>query len=357
MEKNKSLIKKLNIIIILTLILTLINLVPVKAYASISETVPYAIRNVGSGKYLNVYGSRSTNGTNVTVYQRDYTSGQSWTAMKNAAGWYTFLPGSGVSKRLNVYGSTAQNGSRITIWAASGNSTQGWYLSALGGNQYIIRSANNTNLVLTASGTSNSSQVILRPYSSSNTLQRWALETISVGNMFQYMKSNEFPNGKYWTYNPANNSNDGTPSSSYRDGSNGYVGYSNVVKNGGYECYGYANYLAQRIFGKQPAKSGSYYWPRLGPGDNHRNFNGWEAITKESEITSVRPGDIIQVYYGTNSGHTAMVTSFQNGVVQVTEVWGSVDNKINWGYFNGSSSNSTLTAIKNRYITVVLRHP
>jgi len=172
------------------------------------------------------------------------------------------------------------------------------------------------------------------------------------------MKSNEFQNGKYWTYNPANNSNDGTPASSYRDGSNGYVGYSNVVQNGGYECYGYANYLAQRIFGKQPAKARSYSGNnRLTAANNHQFLNGWEAITVESEITSVRPGDIIQVYYGTNGGHTAMVTSFQNGVVQVTEVWGSVDNKINWGYFNGSSSNSTLTAIKNKYITVILRHP
>ena len=357
MEKNKSLIKKLNIIIILTLILTLINLVPVKAYASISETVPYAIRNVGSGKYLNVYGSRSTNGTNVTVYQRDYTSGQSWTAEKSS-GWYTFTPGSGVKTRLNVYGSSSQNGSRITIWAASGNRTQGWYLSALGGNQYIIRSANNSNLVLTASGTSNSSQVILRPYSSSNTLQRWALEIISVNNMFQYMKSVEFPDGKFWTYNPANNSNDGTPSSIFKLGQSGYVGYKGLVDLDGTGCYEFANYLGKRIFGSAPSTARSIRF--LTAADNNTFINGWRALTIESYITSVSPGDIIQVRYvkdGINNYHTAIVWKVENGIISVAEVWGSSQyrNEINWGFFNNKWS--TLQMIKDNSVMFLLKHP
>lgn len=67
-----------------------------------------------------------------------------------------------------------KNGSNVNIWTKSGNNTQDWIFEAVNGG-YVIRSANNTAYVLTASGTSNSSNVKLATYSAGNTYQIWKL--------------------------------------------------------------------------------------------------------------------------------------------------------------------------------------
>ena len=139
------------------------------------------IKNLGSGKYLNVYGSKSASNTNITVYARDYTTGQKFRIASVGDGKYTFQPQCATSCRLNVYGNYSQNNSNVNTWTASGNPTQSWiieYNSTLNG--YVIRSADNPTYVLTATGSSNSSNVRLEKYSSSNKYQIWTSSAFAV---------------------------------------------------------------------------------------------------------------------------------------------------------------------------------
>lgn len=142
----------------------------------------YKFTNSKSSKLLNVYGSKSTSNTNVTVYQKDGTSGQDFklaahgTMKFNGKTYtkYTITPRCASKCALNVYGTTSKNGSNVNIWTKSGNNTQDWIFESVNGG-YVIRSANNTAYVLTASGTSNSSNVKLATYSAGNTYQIWKL--------------------------------------------------------------------------------------------------------------------------------------------------------------------------------------
>lgn len=162
------------------------------SFSSVSTTSPvvttlktgtwYRFTNVKSNKLLNVYGSKSSSNTNVTVYQKDGTSGQDFklaahgTMKFNGKTYtkYTITARCASKCALNVYGSSSKNGSNVNIWTKSGNNTQDWIFEAVNGG-YVIRSANNTAYVLTASGTSNSSNVKLATYSAGNTYQNWKL--------------------------------------------------------------------------------------------------------------------------------------------------------------------------------------
>lgn len=133
----------------------------------------YTIKNKGSNKMLNVYGSRNKSNTNVTVYAADKTSGQDFKLKRNGSG-YILVPRCATSCALNVYGTSAKNNANVNIWTKSGSDTQRWiikYNSKLGG--FVICCANNTNYVLTATGSANSSNVCLKKYDSSNKYQVW----------------------------------------------------------------------------------------------------------------------------------------------------------------------------------------
>lgn len=151
--------------------------------SSFKENTWYTMSNVRANKLLNVYGSKNASNTNVTVYQKDKTSGQDFKlvshgTMKYNGKTYTkyvIVPRCASSCALNVYGTVSKNDSNVNIWTKSGNSTQDWIIQSVSGNKWVIRSANNTNYVLTASGTSNSSNVKLATYSAGNTYQLWAI--------------------------------------------------------------------------------------------------------------------------------------------------------------------------------------
>ena len=146
--------------------------------SSLKTNTWYTFKNVKSSKYLNVYGSKNASNTNVTVYQKDGTTGQAFKlvshgTMKYNGKTYTkyiIVPKCATSCALNVYGTTSKDGSNVNIWTKSGNNTQDWIFESVSGG-YVIRSANNTKYVLTASGTANSANVKLATYSSGNTYQ------------------------------------------------------------------------------------------------------------------------------------------------------------------------------------------
>lgn len=141
----------------------------------------FTIKNLGSGKMLNVRGNSNKSSTNVTIYQADGTTGQNFQFFDNGAGGYTIQPQCAASCALNVYGQYSAADFNVNIWTKSGNSTQSWIVEySSGQNGYIIRSADNTNYVLTAAGAENSSNVKLEQYDPSNTYQVWLSDAFSV---------------------------------------------------------------------------------------------------------------------------------------------------------------------------------
>lgn len=180
--------KKSIISIILSVVLTIslltsmaVSISAASTYEVTVSTGSYVeIKNVGSGKYLNVYGSRSKSNTNITVYARDYTTGQKF-MIEGSGGKYTLKPKCATSCRLNVYGYSAAQGNNVNIWTKSGNPTQSWIIKYIPDyNAYTICSADNTNYVVTATGSSNSSNVRLEKYKAGNKYQLWTSSAFSA---------------------------------------------------------------------------------------------------------------------------------------------------------------------------------
>ena len=134
----------------------------------------YTIRNVGSEKMLNVVSNSSKSGTNITVYQADGTTGQNFMFIPDGTGGYVLQPQCAPNCAMNTYGQYAAEGFNITTWTKSGHSTQSWKIEredTWGG--CVIRSMNNPDYVVTATGTKNASNVQLQRYDPSNSFQVW----------------------------------------------------------------------------------------------------------------------------------------------------------------------------------------
>ncbi len=141
------------------------------------------IKNVGSGKLLNVYGNQNRNNANVTVYQADGTTGQLFQFVKKGNA-YVIVPRCATSRAVNVYGNSAKNNSNVCLWSKTGHNTQSWiidYNPSFSG--FVIRSANNQNYVLTATGSKNSSNVCLKKYNPKDKYQVWTSSALKVSNV------------------------------------------------------------------------------------------------------------------------------------------------------------------------------
>ena len=136
---------------------------------------------------------------------------------------------------------------------------------------------------------------------------------------------------------------------------NSYWNDTTNGKYGGIQCYEFARMLADNLFSKWPATSF--------PSSNGQESNGYTGyiLKKDGNILNnninIEPGDIISV---SGNQHHAMVWKVDGQKIYVAEAWGSQNNKINWGFFNGWSTQSTITEIMNvsSYTGVyVWKHP
>lgn len=177
-----------SIIVSLALVFSLLTSMNVSASAEYEESYSvsvttgdyYTLYNYGSGKFLNVAGSKNLSSTNVTVYQQDYTSGQDFAFLDDGNGHYTLKPRCAESCRLNVYGQVSKSDSNVNIWTASGNPTQSWiveYNPTLAA--FAIKPSDNLDLALTASGSKNTSNVCLKTYDPNDYYQAWSSNAIT----------------------------------------------------------------------------------------------------------------------------------------------------------------------------------
>ncbi|WP_455541927.1 RICIN domain-containing protein, partial [Intestinibacter sp.] len=140
----------------------------VDAYTkSTISTGTYLLKNVYSGKYLNVAGSANANQTNVNIYTKSGATGQTFD-ISALAGEYVLSPKCASTRVLNIKGSSVTSGANVNIYSKdySGDDTQLWAFEKVS-NGYVVRSAGNEDCVLTADGTSDSSNVSVKTYSGS----------------------------------------------------------------------------------------------------------------------------------------------------------------------------------------------
>lgn len=138
----------------------------------------FNIINKASGKALDVYGSNtsSTNKSNVDITALNKANKSSqFKFTKTSKGWYNITPVSNSKLAVNPFSNTPKNGTNVNVYTKdASDKTQGWTVEKKG-DYYLIRSAYNKSLVLTAAGTDDHSNVKLATYSSSNNKQLWSL--------------------------------------------------------------------------------------------------------------------------------------------------------------------------------------
>lgn len=142
----------------------------------------YIIKNVYNGKYLNIVGSKDKNGVNVNIYEKDGTTGQTFTISQLADGYSISPQCSSTGRVVNVTGSAVVSGANVNLYNkdSAGDDTQLWAFEQVA-NGYVIRSLNNEDCVLTSVGTTNSSNVCVSTYTGSNK-QVWQLEKVGTSS-------------------------------------------------------------------------------------------------------------------------------------------------------------------------------
>ena len=368
-------------------VITLFSICLVSAEAATTYTVSVntdsktfaTIKNVGAGKMINVYGSKSANNTNVTVYANDNTTGQQVNATYYNGGYY-FTFKCSTSRALNIYGTSCKESANVCIWDRTKNPTQLWIIEYVPSkNAYVIRSKSNKDYCLTANGSSNSSNVCIKKYTGSN-YQLWtsslfsakanntantqtnstannttATGKITTAQIKAVLDRYNYVSGRFWTTyedTGAKTLHDGSqvkwdnkdcPSSaSSKKNSTGkhYVSYN---YNNTWECCGFASYVMYKVTGKAISAGAT----------SAKAQNGWKVYTSTKSAGSLKVGDIIRY-----NGHSAIVyTVDKNGNATFVECWGSDGCviKVNSG-FNTSKGTRTLSYFNNSNFKYIYRY-
>lgn len=117
----------------------------------------YTIKNVASGRVLDVAAGSSTNGASVQLYDSNNSCAQRWIVEKSGEG-YRFLS-SCSGKAIDIPGgATSTSGMMLQIYSANGSNAQVWVPrtnvveQSLSDGEYIINSALGNNLVIDIAG-------------------------------------------------------------------------------------------------------------------------------------------------------------------------------------------------------------
>ena len=286
----------------------------------------YVLVNAESGRILDIYGNvdSSKNKANAQVYKwKSGTNKSQQFKITNTTGsWYTIVPLSNTGLCLNVDGA-AKNGSNVNVLTASkGSKNQSWIFERTADGRYIIRSAANTDLVLTEAGTKNMSNVKLAAYKAGSASQLWSVSGSASMKAAQPLISKS----EMQTIIKKIGVQDGTK------------GWKSICAS---VCLSYAYYWDTGKVAppnKAPiSKDGSAQWANIASGNsrayksNSALFAGMKAELDEGDVCIVHvyssAGEHWMLVYGyTGSGNKA-------GDFLVADPWdGSLDNLASCGY-------------------------
>lgn len=125
----------------------------------------YTIRNVGTGKYMNV--NQSSSGANVNLVSSANQDSQKWQVQHDGKGYVTLINLSS-GKVLDVTGASSTNGTNVQQYAGNGTRAQKW-VAVKNGEAYHLVSALTSRVRLNANG----SNVDIELNKGTNAVQAW----------------------------------------------------------------------------------------------------------------------------------------------------------------------------------------
>lgn len=131
------------------------------ANSQIVSNAVYRIRNVGSGKYLNLHYGVDANSTNVYQWTYDGSTEQKWRVAYNSGTdsyqFYSMSSSGGTNRLLDISrgGAALASGQNAALWTPTDTLSHEMQIVAVATGKYKIYMKGNTNLCLTAYGSSN----------------------------------------------------------------------------------------------------------------------------------------------------------------------------------------------------------
>ena len=303
--------------------------------------VAYYIKNMATGKYLNIYGNEQVSDGR-TVNTHTFESGanaQRWIVRLCGEGGKIFSALSPNNYALNI---NQYENNRCTIWPASGNNNNAdAVLDVLTvdrtNNIYRIKMLGNHNKFLTDMNTPDYS------YALSNKVH-WTDSANGDYSLWKFC-SGQCPGDSSAPSAPTltvgQTPSDLNITSAHYEGSNPFIIYSNGLNLRG-QCTWYAwGRVSEKFDGlKYPVFSRTY----------NRDANDWLDITLNYTLVSIpSAGDVIVWNHGEN-GHVAVVEKVYGDRMYFTECngYGSGNNAWNAGV-DGVIIDDTIENVKSRY--------
>lgn len=176
--------------------------------ASWSDIAPgkYYLRNVATGKFLNVCDAGNWNNCNVDNWYFNGCNAQVWT-ISGSSSSYKVQPGCSSTRVLNQWGDNVISGHNVCLWDNTNHPSQRWVFqkvsSTICDSVYIIRCAGNTNCVLDVDENGN---VCVCTYANRNS-QKWILTNAEMNMTAGNNRIRNRGNQKYLAVNGAGDYN------------------------------------------------------------------------------------------------------------------------------------------------------
>lgn len=149
----------------------------------------FYIKNVYSGRYLDVYRGNAANGTNVQQCSFNGGNNQKWYVQYNGDGTFSFLSLINTNFALDVYGANSANNANINIWTNHGGDSERFKLYFT--DNLLFRIASKISnyercLVVEGAGCTDESNVIQYDFNNSwNDL--WILEPVTRSSTNEWL--------------------------------------------------------------------------------------------------------------------------------------------------------------------------
>ena len=199
-----------SLLLVVVLFFGMLPMMPQKAEAASWATIQsgkYYLRNVATGKFLNVCDAGNWNNCNVDNWYFNGCSAQVWTITGNSNS-YKVQPGCSSTRVLNQWGDNVVSGHNVCLWDNTNHPSQRWVFQAVDAANgiYVVRCAGNTNCVLDVNEYGN---VCVCNYAGRDS-QKWVLSRAEVAIPARYYSIYNALNGKYMmvvNYGDYNNCN------------------------------------------------------------------------------------------------------------------------------------------------------
>lgn len=154
----------------------------------------YYLRNVATGKFLNVCDAGNWNNCNVDNWYFNGCSAQVWT-ISGDSNSYKVQPGCSSTRVLNQWGDNVVSGHNVCLWDNTNHPSQRWVFEQADaeGTTFVIRCKGNTNCVLDVNEYGN---VCVCNYAGRDS-QKWVLSLVETPFASGYYRIKNVATGKY----------------------------------------------------------------------------------------------------------------------------------------------------------------